>query len=125
VAAGDTLFALARRYETDEHALRQLNGLRSEHLQVGQRVRVPRRLPRGASTSRRHAIVRGGDRLVVVREGDTLWELSKLLHVPVDRLMAVNGGAPSLRPSSPPPRPVAPVRRVANAKPKESGGGVG
>lgn len=100
VAAGDTLFALARRYDTDERALRQLNGLYNEHLQVGQRVRVPRRLPRGASTSRRDATVRCGDRVVVVREGDTLWELSTMLHVPVDRLVALNAGAPSLRPSS-------------------------
>jgi hypothetical protein len=103
VPAGDTLCAAARRHGTDPATLRELNGLIASDslLRAGQQLRVPRTLPRGcASTTRGGPRVRCGDRLVVVREGDTLWDLARVLRVPVDHLVAVNGGAPQ-QPSPP------------------------
>lgn len=101
VPAGDTLCAAARRHGTDPATLRELNGLIASDslLRAGQQLRVPRTLPRGcASTTRGGPRVRCGDRLVVVREGDTLWDLARVLRVPVDHLVAVSGGSTGLRP---------------------------
>ncbi|MEM6288375.1 MAG: LysM peptidoglycan-binding domain-containing protein [Bacteroidota bacterium] len=40
VRRGDTLFSLARRYDTTVEAIRELNGLRSTSIRLGQRLRV-------------------------------------------------------------------------------------
>ena len=40
VAKGDTLFSLARRYGTTVQAIRQLNGMSDNKIEVGQRLRV-------------------------------------------------------------------------------------
>lgn len=41
VRKGDTLYDLARRYSTSVSKLRRLNNLKSTHLKLGQRLRVP------------------------------------------------------------------------------------
>lgn len=41
IKAGDTLYALARRYNTTVNELRKLNNLKSDHLARGKRLRVP------------------------------------------------------------------------------------
>ncbi|HCN72120.1 MAG TPA: lytic transglycosylase, partial [Pusillimonas sp.] len=41
VRKGDTLYDLARRYSTSVGELRRLNNLKSTHLKLGQRLRVP------------------------------------------------------------------------------------
>lgn len=40
VVKGDTLFSLARRYNTSVQAIRQLNGMSDNSINVGQRLRV-------------------------------------------------------------------------------------
>ena len=40
VERGDTLFSLARRYDTTVEAIQALNGRQSEGIRVGQRLRV-------------------------------------------------------------------------------------
>lgn len=42
VRSGDTLWLLARRYETTVDAIRQLNGLTSDLLHIGQVLRIPK-----------------------------------------------------------------------------------
>src|SRR5690606_3429126 len=41
IRRGDTLYSLARRYNTSVDALRKLNNLKSTSLSTGQRLRVP------------------------------------------------------------------------------------
>jgi LysM repeat protein len=41
VRRGETLTALARRFQTSPDVLRQLNQLSADEIQVGQRLRVP------------------------------------------------------------------------------------
>jgi hypothetical protein len=40
VARGDTLFSIARRYGISVAAIREMNNLRSDHIEVGQRLRI-------------------------------------------------------------------------------------
>ena len=47
VKRGDTLFSLARRYNTTVNALRKLNNLKGNNLAVGKRLRVPGSSMRG------------------------------------------------------------------------------
>ncbi|HUS96503.1 MAG TPA: LysM peptidoglycan-binding domain-containing protein [Hyphomicrobiaceae bacterium] len=41
VMRGETLYSISRRYGTSLQALARLNGLRSSHLSVGQRLQLP------------------------------------------------------------------------------------
>ena len=41
VARGDTLWKIAKRHQTDVFSVKQINGLRSSHIYVGQVLRLP------------------------------------------------------------------------------------
>jgi membrane-bound lytic murein transglycosylase D len=47
VRSGDTLFGVAKKFGTDVRALRALNNLRSDHLKVGAKLRIPGTSVRG------------------------------------------------------------------------------
>jgi N-acetylmuramoyl-L-alanine amidase len=42
ITRGDTLSAIAQRYDISLHTLRVANGLTSDHLEVGEVLRIPR-----------------------------------------------------------------------------------
>ena len=79
VQQGDSLWGIAQRHATDVETLRQLNGLTSDLLKVGQTLILP-----------------GGDEeqgqvtTVVVRPGDTLFEIALANGISVDDLIAFN-----------------------------------
>jgi membrane-bound lytic murein transglycosylase D len=121
VHRGDTLYSLARRLGTDVNTLAELNGMSpDDHLRAGQRLRVSRRYSVRASGSRAagakggtaplaassHAHAsrasgvtasstgsNGASRRMsyVVRRGDTLYGIARLLQVTVGELLAWNG----------------------------------
>jgi cell wall-associated NlpC family hydrolase len=75
VAAGDTLFAISRRYGTDVGDLLRLNGLkRRSRLAIGQKILVRR----------------SGPRTHTVAAGDTLYRLARRYHVPESDLVRLN-----------------------------------
>ncbi len=110
VRRGDTLYSVAQRLGTDVNTLAELNGLDPhDALRAGQRLRVSAAVSGGhsrASARARHtgAVVASADgsrRLTyVVRRGDTLYRIARLLQVTVDDLIAWNGtvGERALRP---------------------------
>lgn len=74
VAAGDTLYEIARRYNVPVRELIEMNGLAPPYiLQVGQRLTLP--------TARYHTI----------RKGDTLYAVSRLYQVDLSELARANG----------------------------------
>ncbi len=75
VAAGDTLWGIARRYGVTVEQLRTWNGLTADTLTIGKVLRV--RAPGGAATHR-------------VVAGDTLWALARRYGVSVDQLRSWN-----------------------------------
>jgi len=79
VRSGDTLWLLAQRYNTTVDAIKNLNGLTSNNLYIGQVLKIP---TAGAS---------GGSYFeYVVRSGDTLWLLAQRYGTTVDAIKSLN-----------------------------------
>ncbi len=97
VQAGDTLFAIATRYQTTVAALKKLNNLSSDTIRVGQKILVP------ATTSAAPAssyIVQPGDSLyaIAIRYGTTPRALAELNGIANPNLIA--DGQPLAIPNS-------------------------
>lgn len=78
VKAGDSLWLIAQRFGTTVEAIRQLNGLTTNLLNVGQVLKIP-------------AVQSGPYIEYTVRPGDTLWLLSRRYDTTVDAIMKLNG----------------------------------
>lgn len=78
VRSGDTLWLLAQRYGTTVDAIKSLNGLTSNMLNIGQVLKIP---AAAGSSYFEYA----------VRAGDTLWLLSRRYGTTVDAIKNLNG----------------------------------
>lgn len=76
--AGDSLWLIAQRYNTTVDAIKRLNGLTSDLLNIGQILKIP-------SSQELPYIV------YTVRSGDTLWLLSRRYNTTVDAIKKLNG----------------------------------
>ncbi|HWW20978.1 MAG TPA: LysM peptidoglycan-binding domain-containing protein [Steroidobacteraceae bacterium] len=110
VRRGDTLYALAQRLGTDPQTLAQINGLNpGDRLRAGQKLRMSSSNALVASapsrtstkTASSGSAADGARRMTyVVRRGDTLYSIARLLQVTVSDLADWNGvsGNHSLKP---------------------------
>ncbi len=94
VQSGDTLFSIALRYHTTVAILKQLNGLTSDNLQIGQKLVVPSTTDSPApapAANNISYIVQPGDSLyrVAVRYGTTLRALADLNDLPNPDLISI------------------------------------
>jgi len=78
VRAGDTLWLLANRFGTTVDAIKRLNGLNSDILQIGQVLRIPSEQSSSYFD-------------YTVRAGDTLWLLANRYGTTVDAIKRLNG----------------------------------
>ncbi len=78
VRSGDTLWLLANRFGTTVDAIKRLNGLTSDNLQIGQVLQIPS----GQSAPYFN---------YTVRSGDTLWLLANRFGTTVDAIKRLNG----------------------------------
>ncbi len=78
VQPGDSLWLIAKRYGTTVEALKQLNGLTSDLLNIGQVLKIP------ADTDTSYFEY-------TVRAGDTLWLLSRRFDTTVEAIQKLNG----------------------------------
>lgn len=102
VAAGETLYSIARLHGVDVGVLKRANKLKGETIQPGQRLAVP-----GGASSAKTASLRktgkkplaaaggakkGGGRIVryEVREGDSLWAIARKFNVSPTELLELN-----------------------------------
>ena len=88
VSRGDTLWDLARIYDTSMHAIQSINGLRSAHrLRVGQRLEIPGKPPATRSSKKaadqKHVYHR-------VRRGETLSSIADRYKVSLAALQRAN-----------------------------------
>lgn len=99
VQRGDTVYALARRFSVTPDAIIDKNDLKSPYaLSVGQVLKLPGGATITASEqpARRSAqnTIRTGvaarDRLYTVRQGDTLYSISKKADVPAQKIASAN-----------------------------------
>ena len=84
IRSGQTLSALAQRYNTDVATLRQANGLKSNRIHVGDNLRVPLSQEAVVKQHSEHAITH------TVRSGDSLWLIAKLYQVTIAQLVKEN-----------------------------------
>ena len=78
VKSGDTLWLLANRFGTSVDAIKRLNGLTSDNLQIGQILQIPTEQPTGYFN-------------YTVKSGDTLWLLANRFGTTVDAIKRLNG----------------------------------
>ncbi len=78
VQSGDTLWLLSRRYDTTVEAIKQLNGLTSDMLYIGQVLKIP---VAGSVSWFEYTVL----------PGDTLWLLSRRYKTTVDAIRQLNG----------------------------------
>lgn len=79
VKKGDTLYDIARKYRTSVANIKSLNGLNSNIIVPGQKLKLF-----GDAGSK------GASGLYVVKQGDTIAQISRQLGVSMDRLIAAN-----------------------------------
>jgi len=101
VRRGDTLYAIARRYDTTPRSIASASGISvNKLLRIGERLTV---VPGIRSSDAARRIATGGSasggaegRLVhTVRRGDTLWHIANLYKTTVNMLCALNDISPN------------------------------
>lgn len=80
VLKGDTLYSISRKFNTTVDSLKKLNNLNSNLLSVGEQIKVPSSFDNNYSD----------DLIYVVKEGDTLYSISKRYDVSVDSIKKLN-----------------------------------
>ena len=86
VRRGETVSGIAQRYRISQVQLRRWNGLSSNRIKAGQRLRVG-----DSPTERARVATRGSARTHTVRSGDTLTGVAKRYGVSVASLASANG----------------------------------
>ncbi|MFZ5917710.1 MAG: LysM peptidoglycan-binding domain-containing protein [Chloroflexota bacterium] len=82
VQQGDTLYSIARRYNTSVQAIQVANGLPDTNIHVGQQLRVPT----GSSSA-----PDGSYQIHVVQSGETLYAIARRYGTTVQTIMTLNG----------------------------------
>jgi membrane-bound lytic murein transglycosylase D len=100
VRSGDYLGRIAERYGVGVSQIRQWNGLRSNNLRIGQRLTIYPRKPVTVASSNKKASIKstpavsfsGDSKIHTVREGDSLWTISrKYPGITIEKLRQWNG----------------------------------
>lgn len=108
VKPGDTLYGIARKYNTSAQALQKLNGLKAPRIRVGQVLQISgsaeREIATEKSQSRAASAVSAAPQVLrkknqeadparthVVRDGESLWIIARKYKVKLESLRKVNG----------------------------------
>ena len=83
VQRGDSLYSIAQRFGTTVDALRSLNNLTSNTLQIGQVLRLPGSAPSPTPPT-------GGGNVYTVQAGDTLYRIAQRFGVSVGDIINAN-----------------------------------
>lgn len=79
VKSGDTLYYVAQKFKVSVEALKKVNGLTSEYLFVGQKLKIPTTNTEQSGS------------YYYVKTGDTLYDIAQKFKVSVEALKKVNG----------------------------------
>ena len=81
VVRGDTLYSIARRFNTTVDAIKRLNGLTSNILSIGQQIKIPNS----------NDIEVNEPIIYTVVSGDTLYSIARRFNTTVDAIKNLNG----------------------------------
>ena len=89
----ETLYSLARKYNTSVSRLKELNPNTVDILEKGQKIKVPARKKRQSSTSSKEKISKN-DSLILyeVEKGETLYRIAANHDISVDTIIKMNPG---------------------------------
>lgn len=90
VSAGETLYSIARRYDTSVAALQQQNGLRGNTIRVGQQLVVPSRVGVGGESYTAIPGLPPGFRLHTVARGESMNDVAVRYGLTLEQILAVN-----------------------------------
>ncbi|MBE6150752.1 MAG: LysM peptidoglycan-binding domain-containing protein [Firmicutes bacterium] len=87
VVSGDTLYSIARKFNTSVDILKQINNLTSNNLTIGQLLKIP-----SSSESEEGSSSGSGDNyfLYTVRSGDSLYAIARKYNTTVDEIKKIN-----------------------------------
>ncbi len=85
VQKGDTLYGIARKYNTTVNAIQNLNYLKNTTLQVGQTIRIPEMY------TPEDEMIPPNYKNYIVKKNDTLYSIAKQFGVDVSTLIKDNG----------------------------------
>ena len=80
VKAGDSLWGIAKKYETTVDYLKAINNLSSNLLSIGQKLKVPDSISNDNNN----------DNIYIVKSGDTLYSIANKYNTTVSNLMNIN-----------------------------------
>ncbi|OGN61637.1 MAG: hypothetical protein A3F09_01105 [Chlamydiae bacterium RIFCSPHIGHO2_12_FULL_49_11] len=87
VRSGDALDKIARRFRTTVDEIKQVNGLKSEKLQIGQLLKVPVKSKPDAGEA---TPVESKYKYYTVKSGDSAWTIAIQNHMQVEELLKLN-----------------------------------
>lgn len=87
VKRGDSLWIIAKRFQTTTKAIQNLNSLSGTTLKIGQVLKIP------GSGDPKHA-VKGSQAIYIVRQGDSPYEIAKTHNMPLSRFLSLNSLTP-------------------------------
>ncbi|KAB1066504.1 LysM peptidoglycan-binding domain-containing protein [Tamlana haliotis] len=96
VKSGDYLGKIARKYGVRISDIKRWNSLRSNNIDIGQRLTIYPKHPQGASSASSNTVstkeISGGELVYTVKNGDSLWSISqKFSGVSVQNIIDWNG----------------------------------
>ena len=102
VVKGDYLARIAKRNNVTVAALKQVNGLRSDNIRIGQKLRIPRSAQASASNAPRATVVKesapaSSASKHKVKRGETFYSIARQHNISTSALIAAN---PNVRPTS-------------------------
>ncbi len=84
VKKGDTLYSIAKKYNTTVNAIVNLNYLKNNNLEIGQILRIPE------TYMNEYEMILPDYKNYTVKKGDTLYSIAKANNIDVDTLMKDN-----------------------------------
>ncbi len=91
IAQGESLWVIARRYDTTVAKLMALNGLRGNNIRAGRTLILPGTVRPEPALAVSRAPAPEAVRIYIIRKGDSLWSIARRFNVSQQQLVAWNG----------------------------------
>ncbi len=99
VKSGDSLWIIARRYGTTTQRVKAANGLKSNRLRIGQKLKIPGRSKSKPAAATRTISSAGNNnyKTYLVKSGDSPFRIAQSHKMPLDQFLRINRLTPRSR----------------------------